>query len=106
MSTHTRLQHSVSTACERGAMCVHDRSGHGLGALQLRLALATPSAWQDALVTEVAEDGWITLTLWVSGATARVWHHADVALEAGTPVALHGRYSVLLAGALKINVAQ
>lgn len=105
MSTHTRLQHSVSTACERGAMCVHDRSGHGLGTLQLRLALATPSGWRDALVREVAEDGWITLTLWESGETARVWHHAEAALIPGAPVALHERYAVLAAGALTLNVA-
>lgn len=105
MSTHTRLLHSVSTACERGAMCVHDRAGHGLGALQLRLALATPSGWRDALVTAVESDGWVELQLWESGETVRVWHHAAVALDAGAPVALHERYAVLSAGALKLNVA-
>ncbi|NQX25782.1 hypothetical protein HQQ81_00265 [Microbacteriaceae bacterium VKM Ac-2854] len=106
MSTHTRLLHSVSTACERGAMCVHDRAGHGLGALQLRLALATPGGWQDALITEVSDDGWLTLQLWDSSETVRVWHHAAVELTAGTPVALHERYAVLAAGTLKLNVAR
>lgn len=106
MSTHTRLLHSVSTACERGAMCVHDRAGHGLGALQLRLALATPSGWRDALVAGTSEDGWVTLQLWDSGETVRVWHHATVELAAGAPVALHDRYAVLAAGVLKLNVAR
>ncbi|WP_235021919.1 hypothetical protein [Rathayibacter sp. VKM Ac-2754] len=106
MSTPTRLQTTVETACERGGMCVHDRAGHGLGALQLRLARATPSGWTDALVASVDEDGWIDLVAWESGATIRVWHHAEAALAAGAPVSLHERYGVLAAGDRLISVAR
>lgn len=106
MPPRTRLQSTVETACERGAMCVHDRAGHGLGALQLRLARATPGGWADALVTAVDEDGWISLELWESGGVERVWHHAEAALAVGAPVSLHTRYGVLTSGALQISVAR
>ena len=105
MSPRTRLQNTVETACERGAMCVHDRAGHGLGALQLRLARATPAGWVDAIVASVDEGGWIELELW-SGGSARVWHHAEAALAEGAPVALHERYGVLADGARRLSVAQ
>ncbi|WP_052460331.1 hypothetical protein [Microbacterium gorillae] len=108
MTTITRLELSLSTACEQGAMCVHDRSGHGLSAIQLRLALATPSAWRDAVVTAVTADGWITLVAIADGTNVRVWHHADVSedLAIGEPVALHARYDVLVAAGRHLNVAR
>lgn len=107
MSVSTRLQQSVATACEHGAMCVHDRAGHQLGAVQLRLAIATPSGWADALVAEVSADGWIVLRT-LDGDLARVWHHADLrdVLPLGTPVSVHSRYDVLDAGTVRINVAR
>lgn len=107
MTTITRLEQSLSTACEHGAMCVHDRAGHGLSPLQLRLALATPSAWTDAVVTAVESDGWITLAA-LTGDTVLVWNHADLTetLVVGEPVALHGRYDVLVAGSRHLNVAR
>ncbi|KQQ18998.1 hypothetical protein ASF48_16825 [Rathayibacter sp. Leaf299] len=106
MPPRTRLQTTVDTACERGAMCVHDRAGHGLGALQLRLARATPQGRVDAIVASVDDEGWIELVLWDSGATERVWHHAATALAAGAPVSFHARYGVLTAGAQQISVAR
>lgn len=108
MITTTHLQQSLATACENGAMCVHDRSGHGLSAIRLRLALATSSAWADAIVTDVAADGWITLATVLEGETVRVWHHADLtaSLRIGEPVALHGRYDVLVAAGAHLNVAR
>lgn len=105
MSTRTRLQTTVETACERGGMCVHDRAGHGLGALQLRLALATPTGWADAIVASVDDRGWIVLELWTGG-TVQVWHHAEAALAEGAPVSLHARYGVLADGARRLSVAQ
>jgi hypothetical protein len=102
----TSLQTTVDTACERGEMCVHDRAGHGLGALQLRLARATPRGWVDALVAAVDGDGWISLVLWESGDVERVWHHSEAALAVGAPVSFHGRYGVLTSGALQISVAR
>lgn len=107
MLINASLQQSLATACEQGMMCIHDRSGHQLGAIQLRLATATPSGWTDALVTEIAADGWITLATLDSG-DVRVWNHADLtdSLVVGEPVALHERYSVLVAGDLRINVAR
>jgi hypothetical protein len=81
------LDHTASCACESGAMCADIRPGHGLHALQLRLAAATPSRWDDALVVDVCDDGWVSA----------------VTLE-GTSVSLHSIYNVLCAGARRFNV--
>ncbi|WP_433674351.1 hypothetical protein [Microbacterium gorillae] len=107
MSTTTRLEQSIQTACEHGAMCVHDRSGHGLTGIRLRLALATRSGWRDAVVESVDADGWIDLRLVADGDLVRVWNHADLSevLALGEPVALHERYEVLAAGSLHLNIA-
>lgn len=107
MSVSTRLQQSVATVCEQGMMCVHDRSGHQLGAVQLRLALATPRGWDDALVESADATGWVTLRT-LDDDTVRVWNHADLSqtLRAGTPVAVHARYDVLVAGDLRLNIAR
>lgn len=107
MSTITRLQQSLETSCEQGMMCVHDRSGHSLGTIQLRLAQATPSGWTDHVVADATADGWVTLVD-LDGAQTRVWHHADARAELapGTPVALHARFDVLATGASFRNVAR
>ena len=87
MLTTARLQQSLATACEQGEMCVHDRSGHQLSAIQWRLATATPSGWVDALVTAVESDGWITVAT-LDGESTRLWNHADrtSSLRVGEPV--------------------
>lgn len=107
MTITTRLEQSLATACEHGAMCVHDRDGHGLSAIRLRLALATPAAWQDAVVTAVEEDGWISLVT-LDGVELGVWHHADLRenVSIGEPVALHTRYDVLVVAGTARNVAR
>ena len=107
-STVARLEQSVSTACEHGDMCVHDRAGHGLSAIQLRLALATPRDWEDAIVTEVRPDGWITLSTVDASAVRVLWNHADMSttILVGEPVALHTRYDVLSASGQHLNVAR
>ncbi len=51
MLTTARLQQSLATACEQGEMCVHDRSGHQLSAIQWRLATATPSGSSKAALS-------------------------------------------------------
>ena len=102
-----RLQQSLATACEQGMMCVHDRAGHQLGAIQWRLATATPSGWVDGIVSAVDVDGWVTVAT-LDGATERVWNHADLTttLRVGEPVSVHDRYAVLVAGELRLNVAR
>ena len=107
MLTTARLQQSLATACEQGEMCVHDRSGHQLSAIQWRLATATPSGWVDALVTAVDGDGWIALAT-LDGERLRVWNHADRTgtLTAGDPVSVHNRYDVVVAGTVRFNVAR
>lgn len=107
MSINASLLQSLSTACEHGSMCVHDRPGHSLSAIQLRLALATPSGWNDAVVLDTDSDGWITLAT-LDGELTRVWHHSDVSdvISPGEPVAVHGRYGVLASGSLRLNVAR
>lgn len=107
MLTTARLQQSLATACEQGEMCVHDRSGHQLSAIQWRLATATPSGWVDALVTAVESDGWITVAT-LAGERVRVWNHANRtdSLHVGEPVSVHARYDVLVAGDTRVNVAR
>ncbi|MFD1713986.1 hypothetical protein ACFSBZ_05830 [Amnibacterium flavum] len=103
-------QHStprtLSTTCEHGGMCVDDRPGHALTLIRLRLALATPSRWVDAIVRSSGDDGWIELVEWQTGDVRRLWHHGPAALVGvGTPVAVHADYSVLASGSRRISVA-
>lgn len=125
MSIDARLLHSVSTVCEHGAMCVHDKPGHGLGIVQRRLARAT-SGWVDAIVLDVDADGWLTLVPlddaqgtatasaadaweddWAPRGVLRFWQHADLTgvIAPGEPVAVHTRYAVLAIGGALHNVA-
>jgi hypothetical protein len=92
-------------ACASPELCASIRPGHGLGALQDRLARATALHWADALVIDVDAEGWIQLAMLDDGAAVRVWSHAGAPVRAGDPVALHTRYHVLAAGAQRLNVA-
>jgi hypothetical protein len=98
------LDHTASCACEPGAMCADTRPGHGLHALQLRLAAATPSRWDDAVVIGV-RDGWVDAVT-LDGAALSLWNHGDLAevVTPGEPVAVHSIYNVLSAGARRFNV--
>lgn len=107
MSPIALLQQTVSTACEQGMMCVHDRPGHNLGAIQLRLATVAASGWVDAVVRSVGDDGWLELERWTDGSSITAWHHTPLEgrLVPGSIVAVHDRYAVLASGTERLNVA-
>jgi hypothetical protein len=99
------LDHTAECACETGLMCADNRPGHGLHAVQLTLAAATPSQWRDALVVTAHADGWVhAVTL--DGASVAWWNHGDLSrtVAAGDPVAWHPAYNVLAAGDRRFNV--
>ena len=93
--------------CESATGCASDRPGHGLNALQQRLAAVTASKWRDAIVVAVGTDGFATLVSLDGDGVRRVWHHDAFsgALAPGDPVALHAIYGVLVAGARQFSVA-
>ena len=95
---------AASVVCERGEMCVHDTAGYALNPVRLRLALATPSGWFDALVLDT-DDAGIHVSLIADGTTLTFWHHADLTLTAGEPVAVHARYGVLAARGSYVSIA-
>lgn len=105
MSVRADQHTTASCAWERDGMCADNRPGHGLHAVQLRLAAATPSQWQDALVVDVRDDGWVD-AITLDGGRISLWNHGDLAdvVTAGEPVALHAVYNVLWAGARRFNV--
>lgn len=105
--THRTHPQQALAACEQGAMCVDDRPGHAVTLLRLRLAHLHPEGWVDAVVSDVAADGTITLHRWADGTTAQVWHHVDRhdLLVTGSVVSVHERYGVLAAGEHRLNVA-
>lgn len=99
-------QYSVaSCAPEQGGMCTDNRPGHGLHAVQLRLAAATPTRWLDALIVGVGADGWVEVAT-LDGGSVSLWNHGDLAevVAPGDPVALHAVYNVLAAGSRRFNV--
>lgn len=93
--------------CESAAECVSDRPGHGLHAMQERLAAVTASKWIDAIVVAVDADGFATLAEFSGTGVHRVWHHDgfEGGLAAGDPVALHELYGVLARGQQRFSVA-
>ncbi|MEV1129943.1 hypothetical protein [Agromyces sp. NPDC049794] len=104
--------------CERAAECRSDRPGHGLHAMQERLAVTTASKWVDAIVIDIDELGFATLVEFAAGdgnvggddaeaAVRRVWHHDgfEGALAPGEPVAIHALYGVLARGRQRFSVA-
>lgn len=104
--------------CESAAECRSDRPGHGLHAMQERLAVTTASKWVDAIVIDVDGHGFATLVEFVAGegtvdgdvaeaAVRRVWHHDafEGALAPGEPVAIHALYGVLARGRQRFSVA-
>ncbi|WP_350347385.1 hypothetical protein ABIQ69_12165 [Agromyces sp. G08B096] len=92
--------------CEAHEACRSDRPGHGLNAVQARVARATPSRWVDAVVLEAGADGFVTVAA-LDGGLRRVWHHAPLGgrLRSGEPVALHAVYGVLAVGDEHLSVA-
>ncbi|ANJ27743.1 hypothetical protein [Agromyces aureus] len=92
--------------CEHPGACTSERAGHGLNAVQQRLATVAASKWIDAIVTSVDANGFAWLAT-LDGGIRRVWQHDAFAgtLQVGDPVALHGVYGVLAAGAQQFSVA-
>ncbi len=80
-------------------MCAHVTPGHTLDVMRRRLAAATPSRFQDALVVSVSGSV-AELVLLGSGTVVRVWNHEALGavLAVGEPVALHPVYDVLAVG--------
>ena len=93
--------------CEHASDCSSDRPGHGLHAMQLRLATATPSKWIDGIVTSTDADGFVTVA-GLEGEARRIWHHDAFAgvLHPGDPIAVHAVYGVLAAGGRRFSVAE
>ena len=96
----TETLHVCSGACDMAAR------GHGVSAMQERVAVATPSKWSDAIVISAHAAGWIELALLAGDSTVIVWNHADLteSLTAGTPVSLHSVYNLLSDGSTKHSV--
>jgi hypothetical protein len=92
--------------CDTHERCASDRPGHGLNAVQARLAQATASKWLDALVLDVDAHGFVTVAE-LAGGIRRLWHHAPLGetLAAGEPVAVHALYGVLAHGNDRFSVA-
>ena len=99
------LDQTARCACESGEMCADIRPGHGLHALQLRLAAATPTRWVDAVIVGARADGWVDAAT-LDGEPVALWNHGDLttSLAPGDPVALHSVYNVLSAGSRRFNV--
>ena len=105
MSLLPELNHTADCVCELGEMCADTRPGHGLHALQLSLAAATPSQWIDLVVSAATDTGWVE-AYDLDGTPIALWNHRDLAdvVSPGDPVALHAAYNVLSAGARRFNV--
>ena len=94
--------------CESATECSSERPGHGLHAMQQRLAATTASKWFDGFVVSTSTTrGFATIADLDGGTTRRVWHHDAFAgaLLVGDPVAVHAIYGVLARGAERFSVA-
>lgn len=92
--------------CESHEACASDRPGHGINAVQGRLAQATASKWADGIVLGVDAHGFVTVAE-LAGDIRRLWHHAPLGdtLAVGEPVAVHALYGVLAHGNDRFSVA-
>ncbi len=100
---HSSLQ---GTLLECHEDCAASAPGHGLSAIQDRLASATPSKWADAVVVSASAAGWIEVALLSGDSTIMLWNHADHTdvIKPGDPVAVHSVYDVLAISGTKVNV--
>ncbi|HEU5222551.1 MAG TPA: hypothetical protein VFU07_02590 [Candidatus Lumbricidophila sp.] len=109
---HTAAQHLLGASmgmrgCESHVDCASNRPGHGLHAMQERLASVAASKWDDVIVSAVDADGFIEVVSPFSSEATRVWHHEPLIgrVAVGEPVALHSVYGVLAVGAERLSVA-
>ncbi|MDM4762655.1 hypothetical protein QT381_06510 [Galbitalea sp. SE-J8] len=84
--------------------CRSGRAGHGVMAIQERVASASPSAWRDAIVAAVHADGTAELAH-LDGSAEIVWHHAHV-FAVGEPVAVHPIAGLLAIGGARVSVSR
>ena len=93
--------------CESATECRSDRPGHGLHAMQERLAATTASKWIDAIVVDVDDGGFATIVEFDGGDSAASGTTTDsrARCTAGEPVALHALYGVLARGDERFSVA-
>jgi hypothetical protein len=101
------VRERAACMCVSGQPCSSFAPGHALHLIQARLSSATPTEWVDAIVeTTDAETGVVVLRTLEDGHRVELWSGAGAARDvaAGAPVALHGRYDVLAAGASRFNV--
>lgn len=80
------------------SICLSGRPGHSVLPIQQAVAAASPSAWQDALVVGVGRDGHLELVTVIDGEQVSLWHHTNLDVGAGEPVAWHAVAGVLAAG--------
>ncbi|HEY5224550.1 MAG TPA: hypothetical protein VIJ18_16065 [Microbacteriaceae bacterium] len=106
MTIHAHSHPALAHACEQGQMCATEGPGHALSRIQLSIASATPSRWQDAIVDSLSGDGRAVLVPVFGEEPVAVWHHTDLsgALKVGDPVSVHSLYGVLAAGRQRFNV--
>jgi hypothetical protein len=107
MTEHTpSATRTVECQCAMGDECSVFAPGHKLPLIQHRVAAATASKWRDAIVEDIAADGWIQLITLDDNSRVSAWHHADLtqAISVGHPVAIHSLYHVLAVGRSWLNV--
>ncbi|WP_173849895.1 hypothetical protein [Microbacterium sediminis] len=101
------VRERVACMCATGGACSSYAPGHALHLIQARIASATPAEWVDGIVEAADPLAGTLVVRSLDGDVLELWNGSGAALEApaGTPVAVHRRYSVLAAGRARFNVA-
>ncbi len=102
-----QVRERAACMCVHGGSCSSFAPGHALHLIQARLSSATPTEWVDAVVESAdAANGVVVLRTVLDATQIELWSGSGAAadLDAGTPVALHGRYDVLAIGSARFNV--
>ncbi len=97
-------EHAVACRHAEASECMMLAPGHELHLMQRRLAAATPGKWVDAFVGAADRSGRVELFGLTGEPVGMVWNHGGIAVEPGTPVALHAVYNVLAVGDAWFNV--
>ena len=78
-------------------------AGHTLHPIQRVVASSTPSSWVDGFVYGA---GGVLEFVGFDGAAEVLWHHSDLGLPAGEPVAFHPVAGVLSVRGTLVNVSR